>query len=337
MPLSAFYSRWSGPAVTGTAQSIISTTKTFFEGFLMNNYKFIDTNECFHFMNLVLEQDYELPSWIVPVSEDELYDHIVDLFMDEDLKEKSRKFVRKYVRNLNEEERTRIFYKNQMMEFTRRHPHIIRLYEDLFAAVKNYPLADKEEDIPISMAGDFTGEPKERVKAYNAFVNKEGFINPNDPPDSIINILKELNGYYSTCVYMPFMALDRIYRLKYFYRKTVCIVDTDSNILALDPWVEFFEDEVLQGKTYGRTDEENHFIMVNSLAYFITSAVSDTLDQYGRHSNIPDEFRPRFNMKNEFEVKLIKNFSNCGKLLIDYIYQTIVAILWWQWVIPKVW
>jgi hypothetical protein len=36
------------------------------------------------------------------------------------------------------------------------------------------------------------------------------------------------------------------------------------------------------------------------MAYFITSAVSDTLNEYGLHSYIPDEFRGRFNMKNEF-------------------------------------
>ena len=48
-------------STTGGAQSVISTTETFFEGFLVDNYKFIDENECFHYMNLILDQDYELP------------------------------------------------------------------------------------------------------------------------------------------------------------------------------------------------------------------------------------------------------------------------------------
>lgn len=63
MPKAAFYSKWSGPATTGTAQSVISTTETLFEGYLVDNYKFIDDNECYHFINEILKQDYKIPKW----------------------------------------------------------------------------------------------------------------------------------------------------------------------------------------------------------------------------------------------------------------------------------
>ena len=41
-PSSAFYSEYSGPATTLTAQSVISTAKNFFESFLADNYNFIN-------------------------------------------------------------------------------------------------------------------------------------------------------------------------------------------------------------------------------------------------------------------------------------------------------
>ena len=299
MNKSAFFSKWSGPSTTGTAQSVISTTETFFEGFLADNYKFIDINECFHFMNLVLEQDYKLPKWIKHVSEDVLIDRMCDAFYDEEYPEEYRELISSYVTNLSQEEITKIYYKNNLEEFTERHDQILYLYDELFSSVKNLKYAKTCDDIPLEYYNKFKGSDEEKVKEYNSFVNKEYFLDPNDPPESIQEVLKELNDYYFNIVYMPFMSVDRIHRLKYFPRKTVCIVDTDSNILALDNLVQFFKDTVLQG-TYNRSEENNRFIIINALAYFITSTVTDTLLEYGKHSYIPEDFRPRFNMKNEF-------------------------------------
>ena len=299
MNKSAFFSKWSGPSTTGTAQSVISTTETFFEGFLVDNYKFIDINECFHFMNLVLEQDYKLPKWIKHVSEDVLIDRMCDAFYDEEYPEEYRELISSYVTNLSQEEITKIYYKNNLEEFTERHDQILYLYDELFSSVKNLKYAKTCDDIPLEYYNKFKGSDEEKVKEYNSFVNKEYFLDPNDPPESIQEVLKELNDYYFNIVYMPFMSVDRIHRLKYFPRKTVCIVDTDSNILALDNLVQFFKDKVLQG-TYNRSEENNRFIIINALAYFITSTVTDTLLEYGKHSYIPEDFRPRFNMKNEF-------------------------------------
>ena len=299
MNKSAFYSTYSGPATTGTAQSVISTTETFFEGFLVDNYKFIDINECFHFMNLVLEQEYKLPKWIKHVSEDALINRMCDSFYDEDYPEEYRELISLYVSSLSQEEIDKIYYKNNLEVFTERHDEILYLFDELFSSVKNLNYAETVEDIPLEYIDKFSGSDKDKIKDYNSFVNREYFLDPNDPPESIQEVLKKLNEYYFNIVYMPFMSVDRIHRLKYFPRKTVCIVDTDSNILALDNLVQFFKDKVLSG-SYNRSEENNKFIIINALAYFITSTVTDTLLEYGKHSYIPEDYRPRFNMKNEF-------------------------------------
>ena len=117
MNKSAFYSKWSGPATTGTAQSVISTTETFFEGFLVDNYKFIDINECFHYMNSILVQDYKLEKFVKRVSHKELLDRILNMFYDDIYKKGYYDIIEKYISNLSEDDVTKIYYKNNIIEF----------------------------------------------------------------------------------------------------------------------------------------------------------------------------------------------------------------------------
>ena len=299
MPKSAFYSEYSGPATTGTAQSVISTTETLFESFLVDNFKFIDINEAFHYMYTILETDYELDDFIIRVTHDELFNRIKNMFYDDIYIDEYEEPLRRFIDHLSIDDVTKIFYKNQFMEFTRRHDVIKDYYDKIFSSIRNLNYAKTIDDIPSDIINKFGGDNKKAVKDYNSYVNNQYFMDPNSPPDTVEDILKKLNQCYMTYVYHPFMVVDRIYRLKYFYRKTVCIVDTDSNILALDKWIDFCHDNLLND-TYGRSDENNTFIMINTIAYFITSAVGSTLEVYGAHSNIPEDFRSRFNMKNEF-------------------------------------
>lgn len=299
MAKSAFYSEYSGPATTGTSQSVISTTETLFESFLVDNFKFIDINEAFHYMNTILETNYKLDDFIIRVSHNDLFNRIKNMFYDDVYIDEYEEPLRLFIQHLSIDDVTKIFYKNQFMEFTRRHKLIKDCYDEIFSSVRNLNYAESIDDIPKDLINKFGGDDSKVVKDYNSYVNNQYFMDPNSPPDTVEKVLKKLNHYYMTYVYHPFMVVDRIYRLKYFYRKTVCIVDTDSNILALDSWVDFCHENLLNG-TYGRSDENNVFIMINTLAYFITSAVGSTLEVYGAHSNIPEDFRPRFNMKNEF-------------------------------------
>ena len=69
--------------------------------------------------------------------------------------------------------------------------------------------------------------------------------------------------------------------------------------------VNFVFDEVLKGETFGRSHKFNMFIIVNTFAYIMTNTVTDILLTYGEYSNIPEEFRPIYNMKNEF-LNIIK-------------------------------
>ncbi len=312
LSVSAFYSLWSGPATTLTAQSVISTTETAFEGFLGDNYLFIDLNEFFDWAKVVLEEDWELDDWVERVSADELYDRMESKFYE--WKDRYERALRGFIDGLTEEERTRLYYKNNLREFTKRHQIIRDLYIAIYSDVRNIDMVDKNAtmaNIPMQLWSEFA-EANPTVdgtvpcgKAYNKWVSKKRFLDPNEVPVEIEDNLKTLSDYFLKYCYSRFLVPDRIHRLKYFKRKVVVVVDTDSNMLNLEPWISFLSSNILKGEDFGRTDEFNMFIGVNSTAYIITQMVTDILMHYGKMSNVPEEFRPIFNMKNEFLFKKI--------------------------------
>ena len=311
LSVSAFYSLWSGPATTLTAQSVISTTETAFEGFLGDNYLFIDLNEFFDWAKVVLEEDWELDEWVQTVGKEELYNRMESKFYD--WKDKYEPGLRGFINNLTTEQRTRLFYKNNLRDFTARHQEIQDLYISIYSNVRNIEMVDKnatKEDIPADLWKEFDKDVPYHGdgaigKAYNKWASKQRFLDPNEVPNEIADDLKELTDYFLKYCYTRFLVPDRIHRLKYFTRKVVVVVDTDSNMLNLAPWIKFIEENVLHGETFGRTDEFNTFIGVNTTAYITTQMVTDILLHYGKMSNIPEEYRPIFNMKNEFLFKKI--------------------------------
>lgn len=291
-------------STTQTAQSIISSTTSLFEPFLVNNLKFIDINDAFHYMNTIREEDCKLDGWVKTISKSELLDRIIIMFYKDVFTKEYEEVLFRYIDNLSEEEIAMIYYKNNFVEFTERHNEVKSIYDDIFSSVKNYKYAKTEDDIPEEFRSQFVDNEYGMVKGYNYFVNNQYFMDPNSPPDTVINHLEKLRDIMMKYVYHPYLTVDRIFRLKYFERKTVVIVDTDSNIMTLDRWVEYVHDHILLSD-YGRSRENNDFIIVNTMAYIISAVVADTLDLYGRYSNIPDDYRSKLNMKNELKVKLV--------------------------------
>lgn len=70
-------------------------------------------------------------------------------------------------------------------------------------------------------------------------------------------------------------------------------------MLNCEPWVSFCFDKIMKSD-YGRDKMDNVFIAVNSITYVLSEVVGDILHLYGKHSNIPKDYRSRFSMKNEF-------------------------------------
>ena len=297
-PTSAFFNLWTAASTTLSAQSVISTTEQTFESFLSDNYVFIDINECYHWLETVINEDVEVDDWVIPVSYDDVYERIQNMVLEWD--DSYEKGLSQYLRSLTNDELTRIYYKNNLIEFTRRHDKLKNLHRKVFESIPNYEYMDEDDSvIPKEMRQKFTLS-KDKKKDWNKFVDSQYFYDPNDVPDTISKYIKEMNEIYMKYVYVQYLSIDRIYRLKNFKRKVVTVIDTDSNILSLDTWIEFLFNEILDEDKYGRHHMNNIFIAVNSITYIITNIVTDILLYYGKCSNVEEKWRPRFNMKNEF-------------------------------------
>lgn len=296
-----------------------------FEAFVADNYNFIDINEFFDWTQTFLPNaPLIVDEWLKPVSREELYTRLKSKIIK--LKKEDKEILRKFVDNLDEIDRKLVYYKNNLIQFVDDHRNVKELYRGIFEDIVNLDYFDEDSDWrqDITRLG-YNSEKFKNKKDWDKFVNKEYFMDPNDVPDVIREKIQRLCDIFMTYIYVPYLPFDRIYRLKNFKRKTVTVIDTDSNILALDTWVNYTIKNIMQSN-YGRDKNKNVFIAVNTLTYMLTEAVSRILELYAKCANIPEEFRPKLNMKNEFEKSSCKTLLIDGELSLKFDYQPMLAI-----------
>ena len=296
-PSSAFYSKYSGPSTTLSAQSVISSAKNFFESFLADNYCFLDSSELLHWMNKVIDENNELDSFIRIRSIDDVCDRLVDKIIQ--VKETDREMIYRYLSHLSDTELTILYYKNNILEFMNDHKIMQELIYHILVKIQNLEKVDIHNPDPsIDLHGM---SPKD----WNKYVDKEYFMDPNSVPSIVKDELDLFKKYIMKYVFTQYLSFDRIYRLRNFKRRVVTVIDTDSNILSIDIFINWILDNVVKGETFGRDFEHNSFILVNTITYVITEAIERIMLYYGEMSNIPEEFRPRYSMKNEFFMSLL--------------------------------
>lgn len=297
-PKAAFYSKWSGPATTLTAQSAISTAFCAFEGFFADNYKFINSNELFHWINEVLSEDITMDTWVEPVDSETLIARLCGRMLDtsDDVEE----VLRAFVSNLTTSQITRLFYKNQLIVFIDRHPYMKKLYRNIFESVIDIDTVSSVDEIPSDFVSKLKNPTdKDRIKEYNSFVQYKLFMDPNKVPEEVEGCLKEFSDLCLKYCNVNYMGFDRVHRIKNFKRKTVVVVDTDSNMLNCEPFVTYSLKHIYTD-TERRPFLNNVFISINTIAYILTEMTNRIFLKLADCINIRGDFRKRFNMKNEF-------------------------------------
>ena len=302
---SAFYSKWSGPATTLTAQSVISTAEQTFEAFLADNYVFLNLTELIEWIRSILKKDFYLDDFIVRVKRQDVIQHLLSRILNKE--ENDEEILQNYLTDCTNDELTFLYYKNNMIEFIENHNSVKDMVTDILEKVENYDHVNEKDPqwlryIPSKHYDEFKNQS---AKKWNKFVNKEMFMDPNSPPDSIIKELDVLSECIIKYVYTEYLSFDRIYRLKNFFRNTVTVIDTDSNFLSLDILMNYLLNSVIEPDGYGRSQRHNEFVLINTITFIITKIIRITLDFYGKQSNIPEEYRGRFDMKNEFFDELL--------------------------------
>lgn len=267
---SLFYNLHCALSVTGKGQAIISTSTQAFEAFLTNNSVFLSNDECYIFIKNVINEkpNRKFEDDIVldcDVTIEMVLDKLISTYEKPD--KANVNMINRMLMNLSQEELNRLYYKNNIYEFCRNR-NISNLIRDI--------LKDARE-----------------------------FVNPNYPPKNIEKNLKTLWELVAEYVFYNYMVFDRVMRLKYKYRKAVVVIDTDSNMLNLDPWLDFVNNEILDDEFEEEYYDPKDLRLntLNTLVYLCGEMISEVLKRFLDTSNIPKEKWDTLGMKNEYLYK----------------------------------
>lgn len=262
-PTSRFFNIYTAQSITATGQSLISTTETAFENMMENNNKFIDTDECIQYLYNILNEPWTMNSdFLENKTKEELITRLINNFKIP--KKANLELISSYIDSLSQDEINRVYYKNNLYEFSSLKP-IHKMLERILKKV-------------------------------------ESFKDPNKIPNNIKGDIEYLWNYYEEFVVYNHFVFNRINRLKNDTRMSVTTIDTDSNMVCLLKWVEYLQDTIIfkDDELLAKDPEEMIFTCVNMMAYYLTQMITKILNKYTEKSNILEEYRPRINMKNEF-------------------------------------
>lgn len=264
---SRFYNVYTATCTTATGQSLTSTTELAFEAFLTNNVKFNRIDECFTYMENIINEKYKInPNFLKDVTLSKLTTHLINMFHEP--KEEYKDMIRKYLAHLSQTQLNKIYYKNNLYEFSK-HPQIMNILRYIVKYTKS-------------------------------------FVDPNRVPKETEKELNLLWDYYKEFVFYNYFYFERIERFRNDKRRCVVAADTDSNILTVNEWVDFIEDNVISvSNNFDKNKDEKMYLSVNIIAFILTNMIACVLKKYTKLANIPKDYRKFIKMKNEFLFEIL--------------------------------
>jgi DNA polymerase family B len=146
----------------------------------------------------------------------------------------------------------------------------------------------------------------------------KGFLNPEDPPEGVKEPIETLWGWLNDWVLYNHLNFYRFQNANEKMRKTVLVVDTDSNFLMLDPFYKYFKSKFPE--QVDRTDE-SRVSVVNVATYFLAEVIKNVYWKMTTELNVPHDKREIINMKNEFFYKRLMMTRNkksyAGELIMQ--------------------
>lgn len=279
------YNRFIAESVTYCGKQIISSATEGFESFLADQYDFDEKTELFNFINNILK-DYRTKYRDVsfPIFE---FDEPIRIKamkrlikkcvfpVTDDLVEQLEEITSK----LSENELVLLYFKNNLKAFNEM-PLISILYRRALKAIKQL----RSPDLSVI-----------------------------DNPQCIEDINK-IWDYYRIFVLYDHPIFDRVRKMMYVDKKAVLYIDTDSNFIGMNPYVQYLtslcgkekiQDLVNSGLSLKDAMKEFNF-MCNSLGIvYVQNVAHAALQSLCRGMKVTEEWAKRLNMKNEFLMKSI--------------------------------
>lgn len=289
---SVFYNLYVAAATTGTGQALIATAETSFEALLAGNVKFIDLDECLLFISNTRKGYWNKKLKITNFNDD--YNNMLMLVSDKlvnnfknnltnDKYQRYTKLVKEYLQGseFSLEELTRLYYKNNLLEFFQTCPEVGLVLKRLCSETKT-------------------------------------FKNPNKIPDEIKGDLELLWDYvHSYCAHI-FPIRSRIIRDTFDSRFATVTQDTDSTMVTIAKYMECLIYQHTADEIAADNEDELDFILCNIMAFILTKYSAEFLGRYCEDVNMPKKEFHRINMKNEFyNTKMI--LTPTKKRYVSYI------------------
>lgn len=266
-PTSIFFNIHCATAITGKGQAIISTATQAFESFLSNNSVFTSDDECIVFIKNCIKDSAKsnILNYIdrMPTLEEALY-KLQDTY--EYPESCNLDVIYDVLRNLTDKEIATIYYKNNLYEFIN----------------------------DSAMMRDY-------IKTI--VLGCDNFVDPNMPPEHMVDTLDASWELLRDCVYYNYMITDKVYRLKNKRRKSVMIIDTDSNMINMHPWACMVRELILADVEHDKSYNEIRYNALSTIAYYLSKMIRSTYDKFMKHSNVPKEKWEWLRMKNEYLYK----------------------------------
>jgi hypothetical protein len=276
------YNRFIAEAITNCGRQIITTAVMTFENFLGGSIKCNTEEEIYKFItNIIGEYREDIDYSIFNI---ENIDHkVVKKLVNMCAFDPSDEFIltlEGIVKNLNHGEKALIYYKNNLYEFS------------------DLPFIKDKLKYIIENLDELKAPERKKIK-----------------DEVILSYIDEVWNFYDMFVLYNYPMYDRVRKAMFTDRRNVLYVDTDSNFLGLNEWVQYVKGDILNHH-YNKDEREVDFIAVNIMAMFLSNVIDRGLHTLCKYMNIRKEYADRLNMKNEFYLDRIL-FTSAKKRYIS--------------------
>lgn len=257
-------------SITRMGRVIISTAACGFENFLADNIHFSCESETMEYVNTIIDEyeesyrdHFDFSILGVVKSTEDVVERIVDK-CGYPVTALERAHITGIVGRLDDGCKLLLFYKNNFMKFNRVpciKAKIMHIMENIDEL--RLPSLDKIKDPEIR------SEVEDLWKFYDVFV------------------------FHNHPIY------DSVRKMAYGYREGVLYIDTDSNFIALNRWVNQIQNEFFGGN-FKQDKKEFTFACANVITIFLSIVVDRNLKMLAKNCNISDEWAKYLSMKNEF-------------------------------------
>jgi DNA polymerase elongation subunit (family B) len=281
-----FFNPYLGPSVTQTGQFITLSAILAFEGFMTNNYSFLNMNEFLTYINNIKTRPItKSPKKLISSTKISMR-QVVDVMLSKfsiELTEDQVTVVESVISNLSNKELELVFFRNNLYDFL------------------NLAIINDDGDLCSSLI-------------LNSF--HEDFLDPNSPPADVKDTVNELWEWLNDYVVYDYQYSNKLTRITDMLRKCIIISDTDSTFLNMEPTIRWFSD------TFNvKVSEVEKLSIINIFVFVITKLVRQVFDNLTTNMNFAKELQPLIEMKSEFNysrIILTKNKKQyAGKILLQ--------------------